>query len=197
VSETNAIFLVHLFSSVQGFSFINEDEFNLLRNEFFLKFYSFFIHFSKNAHILKMNLCYRQGEVIMSIAIVWDNNDNSVLRITFGKVWTWEELDSSIEAAKALMDQVNHQVDQIIDLKNISGVPEGAFWRLHKLTQTKHHNQGRVILVGGNAFMRAMMDTLRRVVSDLFETETLVIVPTIEDARAQLFKKRLEMASGF
>lgn len=133
----------------------------------------------------------------MSIAIVWDNNDNSVLRITFGKVWTWEELDSSIEAAKALMDQVNHQVDQIIDLKNISGVPEGAFWRLHKLTQTKHHNQGRVILVGGNAFMRAMMDTLRRVVSDLFETETLVIVPTIEDARAQLFKKRLEMASGF
>jgi hypothetical protein len=183
--------------SVQVIGKVNEDELAALRNEFFVKNTSSFIHYLKNRHILKMNLDYIICEVIMGITIVWDNNENSVMRITFGKTWTWEEVDSIVEATKVMMDQVNHQVDQIIDMKNIGGIPEGAFWRLRKITQTRHHNQGRVIMVGGNAFVRATMDTLRRIVSDLFEAETFVLVPTVEEARAQLFKKRLEMASGF
>jgi hypothetical protein len=133
----------------------------------------------------------------MGITIVWDNNEHSVMRITFAKAWSWNEMDTIIAEAHAMMDAVYHQVDMIVDMKEGGSIPEGAFWRFHKLAQVKHRNRGRVIVVGGNSFIRTMSDTVRRLANDFFDTETFTLVSTVEEARATLFKMRFEMASGF
>ncbi len=133
----------------------------------------------------------------MGITIVWDNSDHTVMRMTFTSPWNWDDLETILTEVHAMLDTVNHRVDVIVDMKNSGAIPEGAFWRFHKLTQTKHRNRGRVILVGGNTFIRTMTDTVRRLANDLFDADMFVLAPTVEDARAVLFKKRLEMANSF
>lgn len=133
----------------------------------------------------------------MGITIVWDNNEHSVMRINFAKAWSWSELDTTIAEAHSLMDSVHHQVDMIMDMKDGGTIPEAAFWRFHKLAQAKHRNRGRVIVVGGNAFIRTMTDTVRRLANDFFDTETFTLVSSLEEARVTLFKRRLDMVSSF
>ncbi|MFN8374528.1 MAG: hypothetical protein U0694_16825 [Anaerolineae bacterium] len=133
----------------------------------------------------------------MSINSVWDNNEHSVLRVTFENSWTWEELDVAVAELHSEMSTVHHQVDTIVDMRASDIFPEGAFWRFHKLASIKHHNRGRIIIVSSNNFVRTLMDALRRLARDLFDAETFVLVSTVEEARAVLFRQRLELASGF
>lgn len=133
----------------------------------------------------------------MNINMVWDNNEQNVMRVTFAKVWSWDEFDAIVEQAQLMMDEVHHQVDVIIDMRESGAFPERAFWRFHKLINTKHHNRGRVIVVGGNSFIRTLTDTLQRLASDLFDAETFLLVSTIEEARASLFRRRIELVSGY
>jgi hypothetical protein len=133
----------------------------------------------------------------MAITIIWDNSEHSIIRMTFPATWTWKQMDATVAEACLMMDTVQHQVDVIIDIKNTNLIPDNAFWRFHKLTQIKHHNRGSVILVSGNGFVRTMTETVRRLADDLFEGNMFVLTASIEDARATLFKKRLQVASGF
>ena len=53
----------------------------------------------------------------MGIVTTWDNRDKTTVRMEFESEWTWQDLESAIEATDSYISSVTHQVDVIVDIE--------------------------------------------------------------------------------
>ena len=68
----------------------------------------------------------------MAIITKWDDTNKTRVLIEFETSWTWEQLDSALEATDNLLAGVPHIVDIIIDLEG-SEIPKDYLKAAQKL----------------------------------------------------------------
>lgn len=84
----------------------------------------------------------------MVVEFCWDNVQKSTMRFNVSKGWNWNDLHKNLARATLWLDQVEHTVDLLIDLRGYP-LPSGAVGHLRSLGKTQHRNaSGRVVIIG-------------------------------------------------
>ncbi len=99
----------------------------------------------------------------MAITVAWDSEQHTIVRFTFIGRWDWNDFYNASAQSHELIEQVSHNVDLLIDLRNSQMLPENMLSHLNRLPQIAHPNTGAVVIVGANKVMQALSDLYVRV----------------------------------
>jgi hypothetical protein len=133
----------------------------------------------------------------MSIKVIWDNTEKTIIRFIYSRGWTLSDFYTALQESRSMLDTVNYPVDFIIDVRESSMIPDGVLSHSKPITSRKHPNQGKSVIVGANALVRALFQVFRRVYVTSPETLMYSFAATLEEARASLKSESLvSVAAG-
>jgi alanine-alpha-ketoisovalerate/valine-pyruvate aminotransferase len=127
----------------------------------------------------------------MAIHLTWDNDEQTVLRCSFDREWTWDEMDATLREVQRITDSADHEIPAIIDLSNGVSIP-GSIFSPNTINQAKKmlkmgETEGRrapVIVVGASSLIRTVYNTVRGL--DAEGLSNVSFANTLEEARATL-----------
>jgi hypothetical protein len=122
----------------------------------------------------------------MGITVIWDNPEQTIIRYIYDGSWSMDEFYPALQAARDMMDAVNHQVGIIIDVQKSKLVPNGVLSHGTKVTMNKHPNQGKSIVVGAGGLVRTLFDVYKKVYRSNFDEAAFDFVTTLGEARSLL-----------
>ena len=123
----------------------------------------------------------------MSIRVIWDNDDKTILRYVYEGRWDQADFGKAYAEAKKMLDTVNYTVGVIIDVQNSHLIPDGIISRSRNLVTTPSRNEGTSVIVGANAFIRSLVDTFSKVWRHgPLEHRQIIFATTLEEARKVL-----------
>lgn len=103
----------------------------------------------------------------MGINVVWDNDEQTIIRYEFNGRWTWNDLFAALDKVQEMSTSVEHRVDAIIDLSRADLMPAGAFFSFdgrknaQKLASKADAARGLIAIAGANSFIRSIYDAFR------------------------------------
>lgn len=92
----------------------------------------------------------------MPVTIAWDNDEHSVIRVTFEKRWEVGDLLRTIEEGARMIDSVNHKVDSIFDFTLSSITPPKLLSSLERMEATHNENERLMIMVNASAYIKSL-----------------------------------------
>lgn len=122
----------------------------------------------------------------MNITVTW--NTPSVILLQFMPGWTWNDLYAAIKQADTLIASVEHTVHLIIDITRAGRIP-GDFLRVAGdvfANGAARPNEGRRVVVGAGALIRAGYSTLARVYGGDLRDRPFHFTSSLDEARALL-----------
>lgn len=124
----------------------------------------------------------------MPITVSWhDEMKTTILRQMEGS-WTWEEFHTSQSTINAMLKEVPHTVDQIIDTRKSSSIPPSALTHFRSANKNVPANAGLRVVIGTNAFYQMMFKILGNVFPNV--TQNVIVVADMDAALAELDKRR-------
>lgn len=126
-----------------------------------------------------------------NIVAAWDNEEKTIIRVTYGLTWTWDDYFQADQAAQALLDSVDHRVDLILDMLN-TALPADSLSRIPTLIRAgiglARPNTGIVVLVGTSGYLRTLISAFQKVYPQ--ESRRVFLVETLDEAYALIASKR-------
>ena len=116
----------------------------------------------------------------MSIRVSWVDDSRAALLRDFDGVWNWEDFYTSQEEAIAMLNSVEHVVNQIFDFSKTHSLPPNALSHLGNSARNMPDNRGASIVVTDSRFYQAMYRVLEVVIPVI--TKKVVLVKTREEA---------------
>ncbi len=86
----------------------------------------------------------------MSVHVDWDNDEHTAILWMFVGRWTWGEYDDALNAINAMLEEVDHKVDFIYDVREMSIVPPDLVTRFKLKYARKPEKANRFIAVGAD-----------------------------------------------
>lgn len=116
----------------------------------------------------------------MSIELKWEDEAKTILRHTYKGAWTVEEFYRAVDESRALLLEVGHPVDLIIDMREGPNPPRGIAPAYQYADRKVPPNQRLIVMVDPSEYMR----TFNRVVEGIAPraSQNRHVVETIEDA---------------
>ncbi|MFN8373261.1 MAG: hypothetical protein U0694_10360 [Anaerolineae bacterium] len=125
----------------------------------------------------------------MGITVQWDNDEKTIVLVTFDAVWTWDDLRAVDEYAIPLYDSSEHIVDVIADLRHSHLVMTGILSYMRELlTMQWHPRAGNVVVVGASLSVRTLMEAAALVTRR--PLARISFAQTIDEARLTLRNRR-------
>lgn len=103
----------------------------------------------------------------MGIELYWDDDDLTTLLCVFAGRWTWAELYATMKTIQGITEDLQHEVAAIIDIRKGLIFPGGSPLTAQGLAFAKQllrmgeNGTGPVVIVGANAVIRSVYDTMR------------------------------------
>lgn len=124
----------------------------------------------------------------MTIQVVWDDPEQTIIRLIFPPQWTWRQLSNSYERANALIEAAPGRVDLIFDAHETPLLPDGALTHLRDLLRQMHPRTGLIVVVEGpdpkiNRLGRILVSFLQRF---FWLHYSILYTDSLDDARAIL-----------
>jgi hypothetical protein len=129
-----------------------------------------------------------RGVEALNVTASWDNEEHTIIRYDFDLHWTWDEFNTAAAAAFAMTRSVEHTVDTISNFKPGQLLPPNALFQFRRAMANAPKNRGVNVIVSDSNFIGAMVATFSRFNKQL--GERLLVVKTLDDARAALEKRR-------
>ncbi|NWF68214.1 MAG: hypothetical protein HXY40_03940 [Chloroflexi bacterium] len=99
----------------------------------------------------------------MGIQIQWDNNEKTILLVTFEAEWTWEDLVVIDAHATALYSTVPHIVDIVADVRHNRLILSGVLSYVRSLLILPWNPRaGMAVVVGANTRLRTLFEAAAR-----------------------------------
>ena len=95
----------------------------------------------------------------MSVHVEWDNQDATIILWSFIVRWTWGEFDDAVKTVSTMFETVDHAVDFIIDVRQMSILPPDVVSHIKQKYLGKPEKMGRFVAVGMDANLRLFWDT--------------------------------------
>jgi hypothetical protein len=124
----------------------------------------------------------------MGITVVWDDEAHTAFHWIFEGQWTWKQYYEAMYRSNAMARTVDYPIDVIVDLQASRVIPSHVLSNIRAETADQPEKMGMIAIVGTNAFVNALINTLRRVNRRL--KSRLFTVNSLEEARAMLRKHR-------
>ncbi len=112
----------------------------------------------------------------MSIHVKWDNPEKTIILWTFIGRWAWGEYDDSLRESDRLLDSVNHRVDFLYDVREMSILPPDLISQFKLRYLKKHVNTRLFLAVGVDSYLQLLWNTFtalpyaRHLRTQFFET---------------------------
>ncbi len=120
----------------------------------------------------------------MSISVIWDNEEQTIIRYVMDGPWTWSELYEALGQGHRLLDTVDHTVHCIIDMQKTRLIPNNPLLHGKRMSAGKHPRAGKIVFVDAHAFMQALIGVFRKIYPALLRD--ILFAETMEEARALL-----------
>lgn len=129
----------------------------------------------------------------MAIEIVWDNDNQTIIRVTFPEQWTWDDFLEVDTITAKMVDSVNHKVCFLADLRQTKRIPTGLKLDIaNQVLDFRHENSDLLIIVGMNKMIRALLNITLMALSRI--RTQIKIVETIDEAYECIHHRLLEIA---
>jgi hypothetical protein len=125
----------------------------------------------------------------MSITVVWDNPEQTIVRYIYNGQWSLDNFYHALQESRDMMDTVNYRVGLIIDVQNSKLVPNGVLSHGKNVSLRKHPNQGKSIIVGASGFVRTLFDVYKKVYRTSFDEGAYAFASSLDDARNLLLQQ--------
>ncbi|MCC7205762.1 MAG: hypothetical protein IT323_00555 [Anaerolineae bacterium] len=100
----------------------------------------------------------------MPIHVEWDDDEQTTLRMAAIGVWTWQDYGEALQQAHSLMDGASREmIHLIIDMHQSPLLPSNVLSHLSGLPSTRHAKSGMKVVVGVNAFAKALFAAMKRI----------------------------------
>jgi hypothetical protein len=112
----------------------------------------------------------------MSVHVEWDNEERTTLLWSFVGRWTWGEFDDAIKTMTDMLDKVDHPVDAIGDVRQMSILPPDLVSRFKASYLTKNEKVRFLLFVGMEPDLQLFWNTFtdlpyaRQLKAHYFET---------------------------
>lgn len=127
----------------------------------------------------------------MGIRVIWDNEEKTILRYVYEGRWDQTDFNKAYAEAKTMLDGVNHKVGIIIDVQDSHLIPNGIISRSRPVVTNPSLNEGLIVIVGANAFIRSLADTFGRIWRrGPLESRKMVFASSLEEARKILSREQ-------
>jgi hypothetical protein len=114
---------------------------------------------------------------MMGINAVWDDEDQTVLRLEFEGSWVWKDYDVAIEEAYRMLQSVSNPVDVMLNLSDSATVPPlKSLKSFQRTLSLKPANVRMFIAVGSDSFACGLCVSFLKA----------LVATTLEQARAIL-----------
>ena len=124
----------------------------------------------------------------MSISVVWDNPEHTIIRYIYNGQWSLDNFYQALNESHQMMDSVDYRVGLIIDMENSKLVPNGVLSHGKNVSMRKHPNQGKSIIVGAGGLVRTLFDVYRKVYRTTFDDTAYHFVTSLDEARSLLLQ---------
>lgn len=128
-----------------------------------------------------------------NITTLWDDDAQTIMRVTYQRGWSWDDLEGNLPLEATMLDSVSHTVDVIADFRDTQ-LPPGAISRLPRIAQSPpytHRNAGMMVMVATPGFITQVVEVYKRVYG---QANKLIVVQNLEDARRLIARKRAAQA---
>ncbi len=99
----------------------------------------------------------------MPITVQWHNPEQTIVNFHFTAAWTWAEYDTAAQQARTMMDNVQHKIDIILEFDPKGRLPGNSFLNIQRAIANPHRNQGIIVIVGLNVFIRMVGSVMESV----------------------------------
>ncbi|MCA0454983.1 MAG: hypothetical protein LCI00_13505 [Chloroflexi bacterium] len=99
----------------------------------------------------------------MPIKAAWNNEAKREIALTFDIRWTLEEFYDVDLVIKGLMDEVDHPVHVLLDIRTSKMMPEGFMSAVQNIARKPHPNMGLMVMIGLNIFIRSFIMVYRKI----------------------------------
>lgn len=124
----------------------------------------------------------------MAISVLWDDENETIIRSESGGHWTWEEYHEAVEQVVILANSVSHRVDLIINALPGAAAPSGSSMPHYQRAQRIMPKNVRLnIIVNTNTFGRMIINTFTRLNKGGLK---VVAAGTLEEARTVIARDR-------
>lgn len=123
----------------------------------------------------------------MPVSMDWDNAERTVIRVTFEGQWETDDIYRMINKGVAMIDSVDHIVDSIFDFTHSTSSPTSALSTLGRMENTHSDKERLVIIVGANAYIKALCNIARKIAPKTFAY--LIFADTLNDAYTAINKQ--------
>jgi hypothetical protein len=116
----------------------------------------------------------------VGIRVVWDNEAQTIIRHIYEDPWSTADYYAHIDQHYVLLEQRNHVLDIINDLRNTSQLPNDIVTAVRSASQKTHPNEGVIVMVGANNLFRSLIQVMYRVADN--DIKNIVMVDTMDEA---------------
>lgn len=117
----------------------------------------------------------------MSVTVTWANDAHTIVMHTYHGAWGVLDFQRVVEENAALMGQVTHLVDLIIDFTGSEALPPTDLLRLSKFVESKVPANQRLLVI---VCLPALLNTLITIARPIARkaTHNMHVVNTLDDA---------------
>lgn len=128
-------------------------------------------------------------EGTVAISVAWDNEEKTIARFEYSGEWTWLDLFNAIDECNILIDEEDHPVGLIFDMRNSSGIPNNAFSKAKQADRKRHKHVKYEVTVGAGLFTEILASTYQKIYGAFGGEIITSFAPTVEEAREIILKK--------
>lgn len=118
----------------------------------------------------------------MGVHLIWQDDEKTVLRQVFVSSWTLEDFRQASETTQKLLNGLPHTVHLILDHSQSEHTPSNILSLIRDLDQYVAENQGTVVVVDADDFLRDMLGVAKRLAPRA--TENGYFASSLADAMA-------------
>jgi hypothetical protein len=127
----------------------------------------------------------------MGIRAVWDNDEKTIVRHVYEGRWMLEDYYNLIGEHRIMLNDVDHTVDIINDLRAAGPVPGGLATAIRYAARSAPANEGINVIVGANEYVKALIDLVNKTTgADVTQVNH---VATLEEAYALIAAHRASL----
>jgi hypothetical protein len=127
----------------------------------------------------------------MAILVRWESDDQQVILNIYEGDWTLDDFYHAAQQTNALLASVNYKVNIIFDVGKSPVFPKGFMSALRTLSQKPHANNGIMVIVGVNSFVRVFYDLFTKVYPKQSAKQPTYMAASYEEAHA-IFARHAE-----
>lgn len=128
-----------------------------------------------------------------SITVKWDNEQKTIAMYEYQGHWTWADLFSAIDECNQMIDEVDHSVGIIIDMRGSAGMPNNAFSQAKQIDKKRHRHIQYEVTVGAGMFTEILASTYQKIYGAFGGEIKTSFASSIEDARKMIFERLNEV----